>query len=336
MSSQNILILGTGAIGAFYASRLSTVSGTKVSAICRSNYNIIKNNGIRVTSPTFGDTTFKPAYTFANVAEAREFKKRESLLWDHLIVTTKVLGDPSVLAEGLVDEGTSVVVFQNGLGIEEPYWKRFPGRRIVSAVTRTSVSQPTPGHIEHAHWTRTTVGPYAPGASASDAEAAQGRVEEFADLLRKAGISDVDVLSHTGMQFARWHKTAINASINPTSVLAGGCTTQATGLDPELYAHVAGVMQEILDVAVQVLGAPLPETLPTIEAVLQGVKEDMSGSRPSMWHDWAAGRQVELEAILGNVLRQARDAGVQVPRTQTLYALLRMAQAMRDAKAPGP
>ncbi|KAM3424244.1 2-dehydropantoate 2-reductase [Cercospora zeina] len=320
------------AIGAFYASRLSTVPGTKVSAICRSNFNAIKKNGIRVTSPIFGDTTFKPTYVFASPDEARDVKRKESLLWDYLIVTTKVLGDPSALAEGLVDGESSVVVFQNGLGIEEPYGKRFPSSTILSAVTRTSVSQPTPGHVEHAQWTRTTIGPYEPDSS-SDQELARTRVEGLAALLRDAGIPDVYVLSHTEMQFARWHKTAINASINPTSVLAGGCTTQATGVDPELYAHVEGVMREILGLAVKVLGAPLPESLPTIDAVLQGVKEDQSGSRPSMWHDWAAGRKVELEAILGNVLRQARDANVEIPRTQTLYALLRMAQQMRDANS---
>lgn len=136
MSQRNILVIGTGAIGAFYASRLSTVSGTKVSAVCRSNYNAITKNGIRVTSPIFGDTTFKPAYTFASVEEARETKARERLSWDYLIVTTKVLGDPSALAEGLVDEKSSIVVFQNGLGIEEPYKKRFSRSPIISAVTR--------------------------------------------------------------------------------------------------------------------------------------------------------------------------------------------------------
>lgn len=131
------------------------------------------------------------------------------------------------------------------------------------------------------------------------------------------------------MQFARWHKTAINASINPTTVLADGCTTQATAIDEYLYTHIAGVMKEILDLAVKVLEEPLPATLPTIEAVLQGVKEDVSGSRPSMWHDWTAGRQLELEAILGEVIRRAQAVDADVPRTQTLYALLRMKQEMR-------
>lgn len=131
------------------------------------------------------------------------------------------------------------------------------------------------------------------------------------------------------MQFARWHKTAINASINPSVVLAGGCTTRATAVDAELYTHVSGVMKEILDLAVKVLDEPLPTSLPTIEAVLKGIADDISGSRPSMWHDWTAGRTLELESILGEVLRRARSAGAEVPRTQTLYALLRMAQEMR-------
>lgn len=194
---------------------------------------------------------------------------------------------------------------------------------------RTSVSQPTPGHVEHAHWTRTTIGPYSSDAPPSRRASDQAKTEDFSTLLRSAGIPDVDVLSHTGMQFARWHKTAINASINPTTVLADGCTTQATAIDEYLYTHIAGVMKEILDLAVKVLEEPLPATLPTIEAVLQGVKEDVSGSRPSMWHDWTAGRQLELEAILGEVIRRAQAVDADVPRTQTLYALLRMKQEMR-------
>jgi 2-dehydropantoate 2-reductase len=135
MSSKNILIVGTGAVGGFFASRLSTVPGIQVSAICRSNYEVIKKDGLRVASP-IGDSTFRPAYTFASADEARETKRRDGLLWDYLIITTKVLGDSSALAEGLVDKNTSIVVFQNGLGVEDPYSKRFPTIPIISAVTR--------------------------------------------------------------------------------------------------------------------------------------------------------------------------------------------------------
>lgn len=191
---------------------------------------------------------------------------------------------------------------------------------------RTSVSSESPNHIRHFHWTKTTIGPFVRG----DPTVAQQRVERFAGLLRDAGISDVDVLDHTGMQFARWHKTAINASVNPTAVLAGGVTNQGCAIDDQLCTHAKGVMAEILDAAEKVLGRTLPTSLPTIHDVWEGVKQDTSGSKASMLVDWEAGRQVELEAILGEPLRQASAIGIELPRTQTLYALLKSAQALRD------
>lgn len=185
----------------------------------------------------------------------------------------------------------------------------------------------SPNHIKHNHWTRTTIGPYVEG---TDEHVAQKRVEQFAELLKNAGIPDVYVLDHIGMQFARWHKTAINAAVNPTAVLAGGVTNQGVGIDDELCLHAKGVMNEVLDAAVTVLGQELPASLPTVHDVWEGVKLDTSGSKASMLVDWEAGRKVELEAILGEPLRQARAKGLDMPRTQSLYALLRSSQAMRE------
>ncbi|KAK3696357.1 hypothetical protein LTR37_018022 [Vermiconidia calcicola] len=219
---------------------------------------------------------------------------------------------------------------QNGLGIEDPYNKRFPQATIISSTTRTSAIQNKPGHIKHNFLTRTTIGPFTPNADETVSDIATQRTQEFAALLHAAGIPDVDILDHAGMQFARWHKTAINAAMNPTAVLARGPTNQAMVLDEELEIHLKAVMTEILDVACKILGQPLPEWLPRIADVIQGVQEDISGSHPSMWVDWEAGRKVELEAILGNPLRQAREHGLNLPRTQTIYALLKKAQEMRE------
>ena len=41
---------------------------------------------------------------------------------------------------------------------------------------------------------------------------------------------------------------------------------------------------------------------------------------------------MELEVILGNPIRIAQEHGIEMPRMQTLYALLKMAQANRDAR----
>jgi 2-dehydropantoate 2-reductase len=68
--------------------------------------------------------------------------------------------------------------------------------------------------------------------------------------------------------------------------------------------------------------------------------------------DWEAGRPLELEVILGNPVKIARAKGYEMPRLQSMYALLKvgtcldlahaakltipivqLAQKQRDAKA---
>jgi 2-dehydropantoate 2-reductase len=333
--SMNVLIVGAGAVGAFYGSRLATARGVLVSALCRSNYKAVKANGFQVTSPQYGDYNFKPEHTFANPDEAR----KAGIRWDYLLVSTKALpdlGDDSSLLEGLVGSDTSIVLVQNGLGVEEPYQKRFPKTCILSGVTIVSAAQPSPGHISHNRWTRISTGPYLPhldtngsGPSSRDDDAVK-RNETLVGILKQGGVADAEGYDHAGLQFVRWHKIAINAAMNPSSALSGGSTNQAMSNDPELYRHLLGVMNEVLDTAPKVLGKPLPKHLATAEKILRSTKKNSSGSKPSMAIDWEQGRRMELEVILGNPIRIAREKGLEMPRLQSLYALLRMAQENRE------
>lgn len=101
-------------------------------------------------------------------------------------------------------------------------------------------------------------------------------------------------------------------------------------LDSEMYIHLKGVMDEILQTAPKVIGEPFPEDFATSERILKSTQKNTSGSRPSMWADWDQGKPMELEVILGNPIRIAREAGYEMPRLQSLYALLKMAQKNRD------
>jgi 2-dehydropantoate 2-reductase len=56
----------------------------------------------------------------------------------------------------------------------------------------------------------------------------------------------------------------------------------------------------------------------------------MGEYRSSSQVDYEAGREVEVESIWGEPLRQARAAGAKTPRLELLYALLQ-----RLAKTPG-
>ncbi|TVY28396.1 Uncharacterized protein LHYA1_G002844 [Lachnellula hyalina] len=332
-TTTNILILGAGAIGAFYASRLALAPNTLVSVICRSNYTAVTQRGFTITSPTYGAYTFVPAHVFANPAEAAA----ANIAWDYILVSTKALpdvSDDSEILTGLLEGGrTAVVLVQNGLGVEDPYARRFPDTVILSAVTIASAAQSEPGVIAHNRWTRISIGPYLPNTSAtttSRTRTAIDRNKDFIDMLRAGGIADAEEYTHSKLQMVRWHKIAINASMNPSAVLSGGTPNASMTLDPELHTHLRGVMQEVLSTAPKVLGTSLPADFATADAILNSTKKNTSGSKPSMLIDWEAGRRMELEVILGNPIRMARERGLEMPRLQSLYALLRMAQENRE------
>jgi 2-dehydropantoate 2-reductase len=246
------------------------------------------------------------------------------------------VSDDSEILVGLVKEGhTAIVLIQNGLGVEDPYAKRFPSATILSAVTIVSAAQTEPGVIKHNRWTRISIGPYLPGSTDSTAHNAAGKTaikrnRTFVQLLRDGGIKDAEEYSHAKLQMVRWHKVAINGSMNPSAVLSNGSTNNAMSTDSELYIHLKGVMEEVLSTAPKVLGAPLPKEFATPEQILKSTIKNTSGSKPSMLLDWEQGKKMELEVILGNPIRIAREKGLEMPRLQTLYALLRMAQDNRD------
>lgn len=329
MAATEILIFGAGAVGAFYGSRIAQ-TGARVSCVCRSNYKAVKANGFQVNSPQYGKYNWRPTRTFANPDEAR----KSNVNWQYIVVTTKALpdvSDDSKPLEGLVGDGTAIVLIQNGLGVEEPYRRRFPRATVLSAVTIVSAAQSSQGVIDHNRWTRINIGPYLPKDSTLHShEQATAQTDGFVKLLTDGGVKDASAYSHAKLQLVRWHKIAINASMNPSSVLSGGSDNGSMALDPEMYLHLKGVMDEVLETAPKVMGTPFPPEFATAEAILKSTQKNTSGSRPSMWADWEGGKTMELEVILGNPIRIAREAGYEMPRLQTLYALLKMAQTNRD------
>ncbi|PVG00023.1 2-dehydropantoate 2-reductase [Serendipita vermifera] len=356
-----ILIVGAGAVGLFYGSRLhQPQSNTLVSLVCRSNYDAIKSNGVRLLTHSFGDYTFQPEGTFKSVDEASHFVHSKKGLWDFVVVTTKALPPSSSssnseanLIKAAVSPETTIVLIQNGIGIEEPYSSTFPNNVVLSTVTVVSAEQIENGIVRQNRWTRISIGPWS-GGDPRLVEKGNKKTKEFADLLKQGGVKDAEQYDENGLQFVRWHKIAINASFNPSSVLSNGAPNSTMAADPLLKTHILGVMHEILHLATVVLKSPLPSKFASpekiIESTLRNTAENFNrsstggnnsradkpttreSSRPSMWYDWAGGKPMELEVILGNVVRAAEQVHVDVPRVQSMYALLCMAQTRRDAE----
>ena len=288
---------------------------------------------------SFGNYLFRPACVFASVDKAAAAAEEGGHEWDYVVVTTKALpdrGDGSALISPLVGPSTVIVIIQNGVGVEAPYRARFPPNPIVSAVTVISAEQTSLGVVRQNRWTRISIGPYTDGRGTGDEHVGQLGAEATRELSgwwgELGGIRDVDPHDEVDLQLVRWHKLCINSAMNPSAVLSGGRGNADMVMDSELREHLKGVMDEIRNAMPAILGKAFPESLATPEKIIKSTERN-TGGRPSMLLDWEAGRPMELEVILGNPVRIARERGANLPRLQSLYALLKSAQDMREREA---
>jgi 2-dehydropantoate 2-reductase len=127
MPNPRVLVVGTGAIGGYYGGRLAQ-AGARVSVVSRSDYDVVRDNGIQVKS-FLGDFKYRPEQV---LRRASEYDCRA----DYIIVATKVLPEVDVyeLIREAVGPETTIVLIQNGIEIEGPFVKAFPDNEVISAV----------------------------------------------------------------------------------------------------------------------------------------------------------------------------------------------------------
>lgn len=173
---------------------------------------------------TFGNYHFTPANVFPSVQEAAASK----IKYDYVIVTTKALpdiSDDSDLIKDVVSPGkTSIVLIQNGVGVEEPHRKRFADTPVLSAVTVVNAAQVSQGTIRQNKWTRISIGPYVRSAgedrqTRDDAleKRSKDKTEQLVGLLKAGGVKDAEAYDEKSLQLVRWHKIAVSVKLQTSS-----------------------------------------------------------------------------------------------------------------------
>ncbi len=206
----NILVFGMGNVGTVYSMILHH-AGAKVFCVCRSSCSAAKTNGLTVRSSIFGEKTFHPVIV-STVEEA--VRRAGTRPFDFVLVCTKAVpmeypNNPPTLLQSAISPGiTSIVVIQNGLGVERPYKEAFPDNTIVSGVTYLPTTQISPGVVSHTETQRLHLGTF-PASSPTSTEYAN--VNRFAQILR-AYPGDVDTTVHHDVQIERWKKLIGNAT----------------------------------------------------------------------------------------------------------------------------
>jgi len=303
------LIFGAGSVGSLYGWFLEK-AGARVTAVCRSNYNQVKNNGLLIRSKKWGKNVHRPI-AVPSITEANTHGP-----FDYIVVCSKAFPDTPTLIRDAVTPDSTIVLAQNGIGIEESYAKLYPENPIISGVVYLPVVQVEPGVVEHGTpLERFEIGSY-PAGNAS--VTAKRKVNGFVDLFTKGGATCV---AYDDIQAQRWYKLALNATLNPICALTlcddGNYLRSSDGA----LAMACDVMREVGRIA-----AALGYDNITEDAINEHMKRHIErmttgGKEPSMLQDIKAARPIEVEAILGNTVRIAQGLQVETPYLRLLYTL---------------
>ncbi|PYH91381.1 2-dehydropantoate 2-reductase [Aspergillus ellipticus CBS 707.79] len=309
------LIFGGGSIGAVIAYLLSqSIPPSDIIVVCRSNYDVISKHGFTINSTTWGSNLHVQPTVVKSVTEAAQHASNG---FAYACITAKAVSDSSTrhaeLLKPAISRQTTIVLMQNGIGIEAPYKAVFGDNAIASAVLYTPCTQTAPGVYSHTLLTQIFVGTY----PAVDTPEHKASIARLVELLTKGGASathDDDV------QLARWKKLLINGSENPICALSRLRDAAFFRTDPGAEGFMRDVMVELAHIARKMGYDCIDEEVVDQQLGLLTSRE-MPGVEPSMMADALAGQQMEVECIIGNAMRMAHRMDVAVPRVEALYYL---------------
>lgn len=307
MEHKHILVVGAGAIGGLYAAYLAKVADVAVLDTNQAHVDAIRQHGLALTGRTESVTKLA---AFANAAEMG--KRR----FDAAIILVKSQATEAAFRSiHPVLEGRPVLVtFQNGMGNEE----RLMGLTdldVAHGVSFEAARYEGPGRVHHlVHGEDSWLGP------------ARGKVESVAwlgELMTRSGLPTRVVPDPRG---AIWGKFIFNSVMNPIGAIVMGVNAARFDV-PEMRALIDDMAAECVRVA-EVQGIKLEFDPMYLVKKIRSGQAPLTKHAGSMAQDIEAGRETELEAMTGYVVRKAKELGVPVPVTESVY---RMAKGVEYA-----
>lgn len=297
-------IIGTGAIGAYYGAKLAH-AGNDVHFLLHSDYDYVKEHGLQVDSCD-GNFHLDAPQVYRSTADMPDA--------DVVIVALKTTNNSRLLPElltPLLHTDPTVLLIQNGIGVEADVQKMFPKTQLAAGLAFICSAKSEPGRVNHQCYGSINIGNY----SCHDTAQLKRLIADF----DAAGVKAAEVDYHE----ARWKKAVWNMPFNGMTVALGAQTDK-------ILANAA-TRQLIYDQMLEVIGAAqalgvkgLDSTFADkmIESTLQ-----MTPYSPSMKLDYDFRRPMEIEYIYSHPIAEARAAGFDMPKLAMLEAELRFLDA---------
>jgi 2-dehydropantoate 2-reductase len=312
-----IAVIGSGAVGSYYGAMLAR-GGHDVRFLMRRDLDAVRERGLDIRSPR-GDFRLEGVNACASAAEIGTAD------WVICSLKTTALESAKDLVTPCVGPATRIVALMNGLGIEDHFADWFGGRRVFGGMAFVGINRGEPGVVHHIAYGRVSIGHF---------EDDPPQLQELKQLLEAGGI---EVAVAPNLRYARWEKLCWNVPFNGLSVAAGGVGTRAIVDDPPLRRVAERAMREVIAVGNADLASVGSRAHLDEEQVVRAMfaQTDVLGDyNTSMAIDYVLGRDLEVEAIHGEVSRRAAALGVPTPTIDALYALVRAADRRNRGELP--
>ena len=301
---SKILIVGAGAVGGYFGAR-SAQSGRDVTFLVRPRRaERLRSEGLKVISPG-GNVTIAPQLAITGEISSR---------FDIVLLAVKAYALEQAITDfaPAVEENTMIVPFLNGMRHLDRLAVEFGGKRVLGGVCVVATTLKDDGSIEQMGDTQ----------SLSYGEIAGGvtdRVEQLDHALTGAGF---EARLSRNIVREMWEKWIFLATL-------GGITCLLRGTVGEIEAAPGGadlarqLLTECSTVATTSGHAPTPDSSARIQAA---VTAHGSVATSSMYRDLTAGKPIEADHIIGDLLVRARKLSVPTPLLATAFVHLEVHQ----------
>ena len=296
---MRIAIVGAGAIGCLFGSRLS-LAGNDVTLIHRSNLVVraIHRHGVILR-----ESRGKPRAVHVPIKRG----PLEISDVDLLIVTVKAYDTKGVATSyrGKIGPAITVLSLQNGLGNVETL-RSYLKRPVLAGSTTEGSLYLGPGRIRHTGRGLTVIG--SPKADSLEIDPVMKRTFNAAGFRTTVDPNINGVL---------WTKTLINAAINPLTAL----TRMSNGALSRRKALIE-VGSEVISEGMMVSRAEHVKLVGDPRRLWKKILVSTRGNKSSMLQDIETGKMTEIRQLNGAIVSHAKRVGVRVPINETLTKLV--------------
>ncbi|MGD1804277.1 putative 2-dehydropantoate 2-reductase [Dapis sp. BLCC M126] len=304
MSNKTYTIIGTGAVGGLYGAKLQK-AGHKVSFLLRSDYQHVIEKGLIIESVD-GD------FTLPKVDAYNDVKKMP--ISDVVIVALKATQNhllPELLPP-LVNKNTVVLLLQNGINIEPEIYQIIGSSTLIGGLCFVCSNKVGAGKIRHIDYGTITIGQY------FSHNRAAGITEQMREIAQDFEQASISIELSEDLLLARWKKLVWNIPYNGLSVVLDARTdeimanTDTRFLAEQLMWEVAAGAKSCGRIIDDRFIQKMLDYTEKMKPYLTSMKLDYEGKKP-----------LEVEAIVGNPLRMAKNAEVDLPMISLLYRQLK-------------